>query len=457
MRFPHHKGENVISHLDRAIPVAGICNIGETFYEFLSRERNEQARANLIKGELYRGDRALVWFGDDKLVFVSFPTPHAEALYHQCGYRNTRWLAPQAPTPMLSLDILREPALLDALVAHAGPGRTIQLVPYATTPEFLELADVLRAGHGLTVLLPETPASEAVWVRDYVDTKVGYRVLASRWLSNADELIPEGYPCHTPELAAQAAAWFSRNGRACLVKADTGENGIGNRVIRPAADVTPESVLRLIDDDAFLGRRWLTVEALVEAENPLSPSLEIYVPPAGQGDPAITYLSDQLFQGFGDFCGVLISRELNAQPWASVMAEAGLCIGRHLQAMGYVGHFDLDAVVDDDERVWLLEVNSRRTGGTHVHEFAHYVFGPDYLDRVALLSNDAMKAGAAATCDDLLRAVGDLAYPVDGQERGVVITITSALEAGEFGCIVVGADTADVVALQRRLMERLRE
>ena len=62
--------------------------------------------------------------------------------------------------------------------------------------------------------------------------------------------------------------------------------------------------------------------------------------------------------------------------------------------MGYVGHFDLDTVVNDEGRVYLLEINPRRTGGTHVHEFADHVFGADYLDKVALLSNDTLSSGS---------------------------------------------------------------
>ncbi len=60
--------------------------------------------------------------------------------------------------------------------------------------------------------------------------------------------------------------------------------------------------------------------------------------------------------------------------------DSGMIFARRLQQMGYVGHFDLDTVVDDAGRVYLLEINPRRTGGTHVHEFAEHVFGADYLD-----------------------------------------------------------------------------
>ncbi len=35
--------------------------------------------------------------------------------------------------------------------------------------------------------------------------------------------------------------------------------------------------------------------------------------------------------------------------------------------------------------------------------------------------------------------------------------MTSALEVGEFGCIIAGRDTADVVDIQRQLQARIAE
>jgi hypothetical protein len=122
--------------------------------------------------------------------------------------------------------------------------------------------------------------------------------------------------------------------------------------------------------------------------------------------------------------------------------------------MGYAGHFDLDAITGDSGSIYLLEVNARRTGGTHVHEFARHVFGDGYLDRVALLSNDAIPCPGIASLDALVGAIGDLEYPVADEARGVVIMGTSALEVGEFGAIVVGRDSADVLALQQVLAAR---
>ncbi len=437
-------------------PVVVVCNISETFFEFLNRAPQAEARARLIQGEQYRGDRALLWLGDPKLVLVSFPVPHAEYLCRTLGYPGTQYAAPANPSPWLSLDIMREPALMNRLVEYAGPDRVVQLVPYATTRPFLQLAETLRSDYGLTVLLPESPAPDCLWVRDYIDTKTGFRVLVSRWLPDADTLLPRGVVCQTRTMAAAVVQWFIVNKCRCIVKADLGENGIGNYVW-PETWAAPDAILRELQGNPFWQDDWVTVEELIVSPTMLSPSLELFVPPPELGVPFITYLSQQLFMEFGDFCGVLVSRELLEQPWYPRLAESGLRIAARLQALGYVGHFDLDAIVDESDRVFLLEINSRRTGGTHVHELAQHLWGPRYLDEVVLLSHDTMDSGVITDPDKLLETVGDLLYPMPHEQRGVILTVTSSLSAAhEFGCIIVAASVQEAVTLQQTLMARIR-
>jgi hypothetical protein len=319
----------------------------------------------------------------------------------------------------------------------------------------LHLAQTLQNDDGLVVHLPETPAPEAVWLRDYVDTKAGFRVLASRWLPNADQLLPPGVICRDAETAADAALWFHHQQRACMVKADNGESGLGHTLLPLEPRLSLGQIQQQLQLNPYLRDNLIVVEEYVDAARHVSPSLELFVPPRGQGEPRITYLSQQLFRGFGQFSGVLVSREMLAEPWYPALAESGLTIARHLQAEGYVGHFDVDAVVDDAHRVWLLEVNSRRTGGTYVHEFAVHAFGPDYLEAVTLLSHAKLPSGRLTTVAELLAAIGDLRYPRHGERRGVVVAVTSALAAGEFGCIIVAGTTAEALQLQDQLLRRL--
>src|SRR5260221_10194749 len=119
------------------VPTVVIYNNLETFYQFLNRAEDKA----IIENRLYRGDRALLWMGSTKLVFVTAHVQHLSYLT-TLGYTNTICLVPEQPSPWLSLDILREASLIMQLVAYAGSEGIVQLVPYATTPQFLQLADV---------------------------------------------------------------------------------------------------------------------------------------------------------------------------------------------------------------------------------------------------------------------------------------------------------------------------
>lgn len=444
------------SNINPQYPVVAVCNISDTFYPFLNRAPEDDERAQLILGEQYRGDRTLMWLGRSKLLFVSHPIPHAEDYCRQYGYQDTQFAAPKEPSPWLCRDLLREPDLLEMLVNYAGLARTVQLIPYATTTDFLHLVDTLRNEHGLNVLTPESPLPDRLWVRDYIDTKLGFHVLVSQWLKNSDSLLPRRIVCQDLEAAAAAIQWFGECGLDCLIKADDGENGVGNFLITSGLFSSVAEIKSFIRTRTFLGNNEVIVEEFIQSSAMLSPSLEMFVPAIGAGDPEITYLSEQVFQGPGDFCGVMVDRALLDTAWYATLAESGMVIARHLQEMGYVGHFDLDAIIDDQNRPYLLEINSRRTGGTHVHEFGLNYFGPEYLDEVALLSNDSLSSGGCSTYQDLRAALGDYLYPRYKEDCGVIITVSSSLADGEFGAVFVAPTAKEAVGLQNDMIDCLQ-
>lgn len=439
-------------HIAPAVPLVAVYNNLEVAYDFLNRSHDQE----VVRRRYSRGDRALLWLGDPKLAFVTMPVPHADYVRERLGYANTEVVAPLAPSTALSLDILAEPRLLERLLEYAGPARTVQLVPYATTREFLHLADTLRRDHGLNVLLPESPTPDCVWIRDYADTKAGFRTLAERWLSHTPELLPEGVACRTFSQAVDVAHWFGQRGKACVVKADRGESGLGHTLLWPDECDATDRVLERLRANDFLQDDLILVEEYIQSSAQMSPSLEFFVPPLGRGKPHATYLSNQLFdQGFGRFSGVMLSYEFMETPWYPILAASGQVIAEQLQALGYVGHFDLDAVVDDEERIYLLEINTRRSGGTHVHEFARFALGPAYQGQAALISHNSLACGTTDSFDGLLAVIGDLLYPIGSEKRGVVVTVSSTLPTHEFGCIIVGPTAAAAMALEQELRTRV--
>jgi hypothetical protein len=123
--------------------------------------------------------------------------------------------------------------------------------------------------------------------------------------------------------------------------------------------------------------------------------------------------------------------------------------------MGYVGFFDIDTVVDDHDQLYMLELNARRTGGTFVHEFACRCLGPDYLERVVILSKNVIESDGISDVKGLLERLSDLLYPDYSPGSGVVLTITSTLINGEFGCILVASSEGQLWELDQALQARM--
>ena len=268
-------------------------------------------------------------------------------------------------------------------------------------------------------------------------------------------LLPEGFVCRDVHQAAEVVGGFLGAGRACVVKADGGESGIGHLVFSPE-DTDQASARVKLAADPFLCGDLIIVEEYIRSTAALSPSFEYFVPPVGGGKPHLTYASQQVFSSFGRFDGVMISGELQETAWYSRMVGHGLRIAEKLQEMGYAGHFDIDAVMNDRNYPYFLELNARRTGGTFVHEFACHTLGPDYLERTAILSKNSVDSGGITDAKVLLEWLEDLLYPDYEPGGGVVVTVTSTLVNGEFGCILLAADEGELRKLDLALRERMQ-
>lgn len=436
---------------DAAVPAVVVCNNQETYHSFFGRGAGGGARVPLLAG-----DPALFYCGPDKLVIASTLAPHLDYVREQLGYSGTTMAAPEKPSLSLCNDLLADDALLRRLIAYAGPGQAIRLIPFATTPEFIHLVDELQRTYGLRVLTPESPAPEALWVRDRMDTKSGFHTWASEWLPDGALCLPRAAVSESLGQAAVAAMEFAAQGVACVVKADTGVGGLGQLVVRPGEYGSRELLLRQLCRDPFLRGGAAVVEELIDSPGKLFPSLEFFVPPAGTGEPASLYLCDQVFLSHGLFEGVLIDRSSLASAWYQRMAEDGLTIACRLQALGYAGFFDLDAIVDGAGRLYLLEVNPRRTGGTHAHEFARQQFGVNYVQQVTVLALNRLSSGAISTWPALQAALSDLLFSQGSKRQGAVVTTASLLAHGEFGCLIVAPSQDEASAIYAEIERRMR-
>lgn len=443
-------------YLSQTLPTVIISNTLEAFYEYMDRADDEHTRAQLIADMQTLGDRNLLYPKDEKLVVVSAPIPHADTVLKQLGYGNTQYIYPEKPSYFLSLNVLQDPHILEQIIQFAGPQKTLQLIPHATTSEFLQLAKTLQNCYQLHVLLPESPGLESIWLRDYIDTKSGFRTLASQWLPDANEQLLTGFVGKTIEQAASIVYWFMQQEKACLVKGDRSNDALGHTIFKAESLLSWSQIIDELECNSFLKHDLIIVEEYVNSSNRLFPSVEYFVPPVGVGSPEMTYVCNQIFNESGTFAGLLVSHNFETEGWYAPLVTSGLQIAQHLQALGYVGHFDLDAIVDDIGALFLLEVNARRTGGTHVHELACSLWGSHYLDHVTLLSNSAMESGKIEDFDQLCLALNQFLYPMQTKTQGIVITHSSALSAHKFGCIMIAASVEEVLELQQHVIQTIQ-
>jgi len=442
-------------HLNPEIPVVCISNTAESFCKYVGREIQADKRADLMREMQGLGDRALLFPISSKLVFMSYPVHHELFIREVYGFYETMYLTPRSPSPSLCLDILRERRLLNAIVQYSTPGQTLYLIPHATTRQFLDLVEILRNEYQLEILLPESPDVTCLWLRDYIDTKCGFRSLVGNWLvgnwlNKLTCKLPLGIACRNLEQAVATVHWFLMNGKSCIAKADQGNDALGQTIIRGDSCIGRREVSEVLRKNHFLQDDLILVEEFIDSPDSLFPSLELFVPPQEEGIPEITYPCNQIFSKTGRFVGLLIEQHLKQQNWYPTFERVALHLAMKLQSMGYVGHFDLDAIIDAQGTIFLLEINARRTGGTHVHEVARYLLGNCY-DNTTLLSNTAISSKSIRDFQSLSTVLREMLFPVNNQPTGIMITHTSMLSRGMFGYIIFAPSQGSALSLQRQM------
>ena len=448
------------SFIDPNIPIVAIFNNREISAWELKYIEDSTSVERLANYNHSVGDRAVLWLGASKLVVVSAPLPQAETLKLQLGYSATQVAFPNCPSQFLCLDILNEPALIQHLLDYVGPNKTVQLIPYSATPQFFQLVTALETKYDLNVVLPESPDQDCLWLKNYVDTKAGFRHLVSHCLPDAERRLPEGFICENLEQIISIVRWFHAQNRSCILKPNHGWDGVGLAVFHPNHSVL-EDELQLFQLHPALQENLTVFEEYIHAasaENeedslPLFPSAEFFVPRSKSEKPEITHICNQILKG--RFGGLTINRRLWEQSWSSSLVESGLRIANYLQQKGYVGHFDLDAVVDKTGEIRLLEVNPRRTGSTHIHELACFLFGSDYINHAALLSQCSVDSGAIDTYELLEYTLNDLLYTHE-KRQGIVLINTSSLIHHKFGYVIIAPTHKDATLLQEQLFQRMQ-
>jgi len=257
--------------------------------------------------------------------------------------------------------------------------------------------------------------------------------------------------------------------RRVVIKHDEGVSGYGNSVVDlggpgpvgedrlrslladldvEGPDATVESYYRTLADEGGI------VEAMVEATEIRSPSVQLRITPLGE--VALLSTHDQILGG--ESHQVFIGSRFPADPdYGPAISSAALAVGRVLADQGVIGRFAIDFVVGRDEgddwTINAIELNLRKGGTTHPFLTLQFITDGSYNGSTGLFTAPGGRAKYYVASDHLVvpglsaltpHDVLDLALMQNlhfdqSRQVGSVFHMLSALGAeGQIGVTSVG-------------------
>ena len=179
-----------------------------------------------------------------------------------------------------------------------------------------------------------------------------------------------------------------------------------------------------------------------------SPSLEVFV---NEKRHKITYTCNQIVDWQGRFIGVLMGKDCIKADTERKIRKIGNIIGKRYAHLGYRGFFDVDFVISAKGEPYPIETNVRRTGGTHVFDFVRYMFGPNWHEKIVVLSSDSFEYGTRVlSAKDVLRKIEPLRFPMENKREGVIIAALSG-DDPIFSFIIASAHKKRVFGIYAKL------
>ena len=403
-----------------------ISNVLESYYRGYNKLPEEQMKG-WYRYDFLEENRALLYGKDNKIVITSYPinSDYLSDLSRIVKWENVQNWFPSTPSPAISLDIINNTKLRDKIITAIKQNPGISLIQYRSTPEFHKLVSYLKS-LDLDFVTPELIESSQEFVLDYYNTKRGFRHLWSEVMGQNTKRIsiPQGFICADLKEAIYASWWFRQKNKNFVVKYNKGVQGIGV-VLNKAKDFSldrkefEEQLKNKLTEEMWRESTIIVEELIVPDNSKLggSPDVEFYIDKKGK--VIFSYPCEQILERGKKFIGIYFHKELLKTKQMQAAKKAGLVFGRGLSNMGYRGVFDIDLVINKEGKVYAVEANLRRTGGTHLHEFATNLLGKDYWQKYYVMSLD-LRLKHSCTYLEAKQKLETIAFD-DKTKQGVIL------------------------------------
>ncbi len=447
--------------------VVFVFNMSEDVWPFIAAMTSDQERAKEIEENANLVDRELFSTSEEEdFVFIS-PKPIQPSFltYYKelMGVRKIEILVPKAHTGQICEDILHDQELFGQIVELANSAKKLTLIPYSTTPQFLELVATLRA-EGITIYTPESPDDEDAWVVNFYGSKSGIRQLAQQSVAEEpDFLVTDGLICFGIIDAAKIATQKYIKEEGVVIKTNKGHSGAGVLILRlgdlPMEYLACESaILKLLRKDRYWDIFPIVIEGLVNVNFAVGggfPNVEFKILKSGKIE--LLYFCGLRVTKDGVFQGVEINQDVVTDRIEARITDMGFFIGEKYASEGYRGYYDVDLIAAKNGEIYVSESNVRRTGGTYTYQTAKQLIGKDFMTDTFVLSNNNLPLGNRAyTFTEVFQKLSSILYNKATQE-GVVIASANLLHQGSLAYVIFGKNKKKSLEIETQMKDLLAQ
>ncbi|WP_025616726.1 hypothetical protein [Salinispora cortesiana] len=339
-------------------------------------------------------------------------------------------VSPAMRSGLLVEDLLHDGEAQQALREHLAGYGMVRLEIVGPTPETYLLAALVR-GWGHTVEL-DSVSDENFWASLYLDSKVSCLDLA-RQLPEI-RVAPGLVVGNWVELRGALKSMTARYGRV-IARTLFGVAGDGSAVVRDE----PGDVDRFLDNaarDSFFAFPILIQQFVEHAPGVGCPAADILVGENGVEDVVLCALTVE--HGYS-FRSVDVGDGALPEVWGERVRRVAHELGEAARAMGYYGWMCVDCVAGADDRLYVTEINARRSGSLHAGGLLRLW---DAEKDLTLSAHFMLPIAEGTTYEDHIRPVfqrlweaGVRAYPTSvravGWDDPIVAVIAAAPTAAE--------------------------
>ncbi len=439
-----------------------IGNILESYYKGHKKLPKEE-RNFWVKYDSLDNNRSILYGADNKVIItpIKINSSHLKTISELAGWTNVINLYPEKLGFSISQSLIKDKKLNKQLVEIIKANPNIQIIPYRQTDEFYELVEHLKSKN-LKFTLPETFPKNKKFIENYFHSKRGFRHL---WEMAVDKKLPihlpEGFIVESLEEAIEAGWWFSEQKRNFVIKYNRGVQGIGVVFMKYSEQAKDkEAFIKQITKD-FTGEMWksgcFVVEEKIDVDiNRLggSPNVEMRI--HENGKVTNEYACEQIIaEDRKTFMGVGMNKIVDRSPHTRAAYKAAQQIGKQLAKYGYRGVFDMDLLVSKENKLYALEANLRRTGGTHAHEFCKTLLGKRYaLNYFVNIQDIEIEKGIKITPKQAYEIFAKDLYTKE-KDSGIILANPDLLSCNMLSVLFIEKDQTSILALMNRMKRKV--